>query len=197
MPAKMRRGSFIVALVVALQSLWVPTSDSARAQSDSRTFPETGKTLSGLFLSYWDSHGGLAQQGYPISDEMQEVSDTDGKTYTVQYLERAVFEAHPEKQAPYNVLLSLLGDSFYAQKYPNGAPGQTADSAPDTVSFSETGKHLGGVFRAYWKPRGPCAAGLPNLGRVLGEERHRRQDLYGPVFRACGVRVPPGEPSSQ
>lgn len=178
MPAKMRRGSFIVALVIALQSLWVPTSNSAQAQSDSRTFPETGKALSGLFLSYWDSHGGLAQQGYPISDEMQEVSDTDGKTYTVQYLERAVFEAHPENPAPYNVLLSLLGDSFYAQKYPNGAPGQTADSAPDTVSFSETGKHLGGAFRAYWNAHG----GLAQQGFPISEEFSEKSDTDGNTY---------------
>src|SRR5436190_4335110 len=33
--------------------------------SGSRTFPETGKTVTGLFLNYWDTHGGLAQQGFP------------------------------------------------------------------------------------------------------------------------------------
>src|SRR5215204_775329 len=60
-------------------------------QSDSRLFPETGKTVRGLFLTYWNEHGSLAQQGYPISEEMRERSDTDGKTYTVQYFERAVF----------------------------------------------------------------------------------------------------------
>src|SRR4051794_1326346 len=41
----------------------------------SRAFPETGKTITGLFLDYWNSHGALAQQGYPISDLMTEVSD--------------------------------------------------------------------------------------------------------------------------
>src|SRR5205085_7420414 len=92
----------------------------------SRVFPETGKTVHGRFLEYWDGHGGLAQQGFPISEEMQERSDTDGKTYTVQYFERAVFELHPENQPPYDVLLSLLGVSHYGQKYPNGAPGQAA-----------------------------------------------------------------------
>src|SRR6266487_2704724 len=56
----------------------------AFAQEESHTFPETGKTLSGKFLQYWRTHGGLVQQGYPISDELQELSDTDGKTYIVQ-----------------------------------------------------------------------------------------------------------------
>ena len=43
--------------------------------ADSRKFPETGKTVAGRFLQYWDANGGLAQQGFPISDEMQEKSD--------------------------------------------------------------------------------------------------------------------------
>src|SRR5437870_2624231 len=79
----------------------------------SRTFPETGKTVRGIFLDYWDKNGGLAQQGYPISGEIQERSDLNGKTYMVQYFERAVFEYHPENQPPYNVLLSQLGTFRY------------------------------------------------------------------------------------
>jgi hypothetical protein len=47
------------------------------------------------------------------------VSQTDGKPYTVQYFERAVFEKHPENPPPYNVLLSLLGTFTYQKKYPN------------------------------------------------------------------------------
>src|SRR5262249_46307806 len=99
------------ALALLLSGVLLLGSDhsSAQAQEASRFFPETGHSVRGRFLDYWNSHGGLAQQGYPISDEIQEVSPTDGNTYTVQYFERAVFEYHPEKQAPYDVLLSLLG----------------------------------------------------------------------------------------
>src|SRR5438477_9672033 len=85
------------ALLLVLSAL--PSFPSV-AQGNSRTFPETGKMVSGKFLTYWDAHGGLAQQGYPISNEMSEKSDIDGKTYTVQYFERAVFESHPENQPP-------------------------------------------------------------------------------------------------
>src|SRR5690349_6831103 len=77
----------------------------ASAQQNSQTFPETGKTVQGRFLEYWQTNGGLAQQGYPISDEVTEVSPVDGKSYTVQYFERAVFELHPENAAPNDVLL--------------------------------------------------------------------------------------------
>jgi plastocyanin len=140
---------------------------AARAEDvGSRTFPETGKTVSGAFLAYWDGHGGLAQQGYPISEEIQEKSDTDGKIYTVQYFERAVFESHPENAAPYDVLLALLGTFRYAEKYPSGAPDQTASNAADAEVFPATGKHLGGIFLEYWKANG----GLAQQGYPISDE---------------------------
>jgi hypothetical protein len=81
-------------------------------------FPETGKRLGGKFLDYWRTHGGLAQQGYPISDEFIERSDLDGQEYRVQYFERAVFEWHPEYAGTeYEVLLSQLGTFRYRQMY--------------------------------------------------------------------------------
>jgi hypothetical protein len=75
-----------------------------------RYFPETGHSLHNAFLGYWERHGGLAQFGYPISEEMRERSLTDGKEYTVQYFERARFEYHPEyRGTDAEVLLGLLG----------------------------------------------------------------------------------------
>ncbi len=88
----------------------------------SQTFPETGKTVGGVFLDYWNAHGGLAQQGYPISEVVEEVSPLDSNTYTVQYFERAVFEYHPENPAPYDVLLSQLGTFRYKHKYAGASP---------------------------------------------------------------------------
>ncbi len=61
------------------------------------------------------------QQGYPISDQFQEKSEVDGKVYTVQYFERAVFELHPENKPPYDVLLSLLGRFRLTSKYEPGS----------------------------------------------------------------------------
>lgn len=74
-------------------------------------FPQTGHNLSQGFRSFWQQNGGLPIFGYPISEEFEEVSPTDGKVYTVQYFERARFEWHPE----YGVELGLLG-SEYAQR---------------------------------------------------------------------------------
>ncbi|HMA33473.1 MAG TPA: S41 family peptidase [Chloroflexia bacterium] len=153
-----------------LLALWlltlVPLAPApVHADAPSRTFPETGKTVSGPFLDYWTHHGGLAQQGYPLSSEFVEVSPTDGKPYMVQYFERAVFEYHAET-APNDVLLSLLGVFFYHQKYPAGAPAQVPNTAPGSVLFPQTGHRLGGRFQQYWTAHG----GLAQQGYPLSDE---------------------------
>ena len=81
--------------------------------ADRRYVPETGHSLSGRFLQYWNATGGIAVYGYPISEPFTETSPTDGKPYTVQYFERARFEAHPENAPPYDVLLGLLGRQLF------------------------------------------------------------------------------------
>lgn len=84
-------------------------------------FAETGHSLCEPFLSYWRSNGlefdgrrgisqgeSLALFGLPLSGPQPEQL-SDGRTYTVQWFERARFEYHPENPAPYKVLLGLLG----------------------------------------------------------------------------------------
>src|SRR5437870_595044 len=94
--------NLIAALVILVAGisigLWLRLSptQALALQGNCRTFSETGKTVCGKFLAYWNSHGGLAQQGLPLTGEFSEVSDLNGQSYTVQYFERAVFEMHPE-----------------------------------------------------------------------------------------------------
>jgi hypothetical protein len=149
------------------------------SQAEQRTFTETGKTVKGRFLEYWNGNGGLPQQGFPISEEMQERSDTDGKTYTVQYFERAVFEMHPENPRPNDVLLSLLGVFLYEEKYPGGAPGQQPNTEVGSRLFTETGKRVGGLFLEYWQKNG----GLAQQGFPISDEFMERNDLDGKTYR--------------
>jgi hypothetical protein len=81
----------------------------AAAQTNSRFFPETGRTVGGRFLDYWQSNGGLPVFGYPLSDQIQE----NGRS--VQYFERQRFELHPENAPPYDVLLGRLGAELLAR----------------------------------------------------------------------------------
>src|SRR6476469_8305282 len=166
--------------VLALLLIAPPHSPTpARAQAAGRTFPETGKTVGGRFLDYWQGHGGLAQQGFPISEEIQETSATNGQIYTVQYFERAVFERHAENAAPNDVLLQLLGVYLYHQKYPQGAPNQTANNDPGSRLFAQTGQRLGGAFLQYWTAHG----GLAQQGYPISNEFMERSDLDGKMYR--------------
>jgi len=146
--------------------------------SGSRIFPETGKTVRGLFLDYWNRHGGLPQQGYPISELISEISDLDKKTYTVQYFERAVFEYHPENAPPFNVLLSQLGTFQYKKKYPNGAPNQKPNNSAGSALFRETGKRIGGRFLQHWQQNG----GLAQQGYPISDEFTEKSDLDGKPY---------------
>jgi len=113
-------------------------------QSGCQTFPETKQTVCGRFLKYWQEHGGLAQQGFPISGEFQERSDLNGQVYTVQYFERAEFEYHPEFPPPNDVLLSQLGTFEFKRKYgsggnPNPPPPAAPTATPLPPAFVDLG----------------------------------------------------------
>ncbi len=89
----------------------------ATAPAGARFFAETGHSLGGPFLQFWQQHGGLATFGYPLSEEFAERNAQDGQTYTVQYFERARFELHPELPAGNQVVLGHLGRQYLAS-YP-------------------------------------------------------------------------------
>jgi spore germination protein len=92
-----------------LSSPGTPVAPKAGA----RFFPETGHNVSGVFLRYWEERGGLFTFGYPLTEEIIEVSPEDGHTYLVQYFERARFEYHPQYAGtPSEVLLGLLGNEM-------------------------------------------------------------------------------------
>jgi len=125
-PARKIRNTALVAfgflLGLVAPFAWSTLATHAQTSGNCQTFPQTGYTVCGKFLDYWNSHGGLAQQGYPISQEFTETSDLNGKPYTVQYFERAVFEMHPENQPPNDVELSQLGTFLGKANYTQGFP---------------------------------------------------------------------------
>jgi hypothetical protein len=121
---------------------------------DCQTFPQTGKSVCGPFLDYWNAHGGVLVQGFPISDEFQEISPVDGQERTVQYFEKAVYELHPELAGPNNVQLEPLGKMRLAALYPNGVPAGYQDHALKSEFFSQTGYYIEEPFLAYWQQNG-------------------------------------------
>lgn len=133
---------------------------------NSHYFAETGHFVKGRFLTYWQENGDLPVFGFPISDAMGEVSDVDGKTYIVQYFQRAEFEYHPENAGtPNMVLLTLLGSINYQQQYADTPPAQEP-SITDPLTFIQTGKTIGGQFRSYWEAHG----GLATFGYPITDQ---------------------------
>jgi Lamin Tail Domain len=180
MAMKMRAvgGKVALAGMVALVAVGLSWRGGAAQSPTSRYFPETKHTVKGIFLDYWQSHGALPQQGYPLSEEFVETNDLNGKPYTVQYFERAVFEYHPENQPPYDVLLSQLGTFQYRAKYGDaGAPGQGQNTQGGQL-FKETGHYAGGTFLEYWKSHG----GLAQQGYPISDEFTEVSDLDGKPY---------------
>src|SRR5690606_24356665 len=91
-------------------------------------FEATGHSLCSGFQSYWQTFGGLAIFGYPISEEFVE----DG--VTVQYFERARFEWHPGVWPErYDVLLGLLGVRAISGEQPAPEPEPEPEPEPPFV----------------------------------------------------------------
>jgi hypothetical protein len=169
-PRILAAGLLACTLAAAASTLLPPTATA----SASRLFPQTGHTVQGAFLDYWDQHGGVAQFGYPLIEEVSAISPLDGRSYMVQYFERAEFEAHPENQPPYDILLSQLGRFRYQARYPTGALNQHPN--PDApLTYSATGHTIGGAVRRYWESHG----GLATLGYPLSDEFQESSDLDG------------------
>lgn len=157
-------------------------SGELRVVLDERvTFPETGVSVEGAFLRYWRDHGldlgdpgisareSLALFGYPLAEPFTQTLE-DGKSYRVQYFERARFEFHPENRQPYDILLGQFGRWIHPPDPPT-APRPGADY------FPATGHNLGGRFREFWLANGGLAVfGLPLTEEV--EERLGDGNIY-------------------
>ncbi len=141
-------------------------------QEGGQFFRETGFTVCGSFLTWWGRYGGLAQFGYPITAVLTEPDAVTGRSYTVQYFQRARFELHPEYAGTaYEVLLGRLGVQWHAPDPP--APPQR-----DGTYFAAAGHNLGGPFLRYWQAHG----GLFVNGYPISEEVRERSAGTGTTY---------------
>lgn len=157
---------FLMLIGVGFSALPAPATN----QTD-RVFPETGYSVQGDFLRYWEENGGLPVFGYPVSAEIWE----DGRV--VQYFERNRFELHPENQPPYRVLLGLLGIERLQSSGRNWRTlAQGRADNPDCLFFAATQHSLCGEFRRFWESNGglavfgyPITEPAPEISETDGE----------------------------
>jgi hypothetical protein len=134
-----------------------------------RFFPAKGHAMDAAFIDAWERNGGLAQFGYPLTEDLREISPTDGRIYTVQYFERNRFEHHPEHQGtPDVVQLGLLGSQLTAGR--RGEPAflpQADDTSNQHCTFYPATRHrLCHAFQGYWNANG----GLAIYGYPISDE---------------------------
>jgi hypothetical protein len=80
---------------------------------DERYYAQTGHTVKGGFLSFFDQHGGIDLFGYPIGE--MEPADNNR---VIQSFQRARLELHPDNSGG-QIVLAPLGDQAFKKKHPD------------------------------------------------------------------------------
>jgi hypothetical protein len=139
------RVNLVVGLIAGALLLAVaPLALRAQAQPE-QYFAETGHTVRGEFLDFFNAHGGLRIFGFPITEEFS----LNGRT--VQYFQLARMDLYPEKPAGQRVQLGPLGEELGEATPPGSAPG------PDTYFqryFTETGHSVIYAFLSFFDQNG-------------------------------------------
>ncbi len=121
----------------------------------SRFFTETGQTVRGEFLYFFEIYGGVASLGYPLTAEIMD------NGWTVQYFEKGRLERHPENEPAYRITVGWLGELLFRRRPPLPAS-QIPSANSKRLYFSQTGHTLSGDFRHYFETHGGSVRfGLP------------------------------------
>jgi hypothetical protein len=154
----------IVAVLLCAGQLVAVRGVDATTTAAEQCFTQTNQCISDPFLAYWQAHGGLAINGYPLTAVFTQRLE-DGKDYQVQYFERTRLELHPENEAPYNILLGQFGRVLYLTD-PSQPRANAASPLPGSTYFDATGHNVNADFLAYWEANG----GLATFGLPVSEE---------------------------
>ena len=158
--------------VLLLGMLWsvLHIAPATSAQANRRCFdvPNVPHCIEGRFREYWETNGGLAIFGYPISPAREE--RTAAGTFLVQYFERNRFELHPEKARPYDVLLGRLGDDTLTRQGLQWRTFMASQRDETCLWFPETQQNIcdhSSPFRSYWESHGLLDPALSRYQRSL------------------------------
>jgi len=149
---------FIIALVITLVA---PLCPPGYTQSSAQLlyFEETGHTVRGAFLEFFQTHGGVEIFGYPLTEEFIE----NGRR--VQYFQRARMEWHPENPPPYKVQLGLLGELLGRRQPPIPPSEIPPPNHPQRRYYPQTGHTVSFAFLTYYDTHG----GLDIFGYPITE----------------------------
>lgn len=160
------RSCILVLVLAQLLFLALPSQQTVAQEICFPEQPAITHCLADTFSSYWESNGGLAVFGYPLTPAtMQPQLDLEGERLT-QWLERSRLEYHPENAAPYNILMGRLGADRLIQlgRDPTQQPREPGP-IEGCLWFEVTGHNVcdqapGLGFSTYWQTHGLRIAGL-------------------------------------
>jgi len=171
--------TLIIVLGVLLAG-WLPTHAQ---ETNERYFQETGHTVAGEFLTYYDSvPDPLLMFGYPITDAFQDPLSG----ITVQFFQRARFERHIEARDGNRVQLSNLGALLYQ-------PGPEVSFPTDTPAcqfFAERGRYVCYAFLDFFKQNG----GVEQFGLPISNIE-KQDDLFVQYFDRARIEWHPELPA--
>lgn len=184
------RVSLSAAVCLGLIALGAATFPALAQQEASRYFPETGHTVRGPFLQFFDQRGGLEIFGYPITDEFRDPATG----MLMQYFQRARMEWHPANPGPYKVLLGLLGSELGHDQPPLPPEEIPAPTNPDCAYFPQTGHAVCYSFLEFFNKKGrvdifgyPVGEIMLENGRIVQYFQRARLEWY--PERRPGQRV--------
>jgi len=154
----MKSVRLLIAIALTTAALCAPGELRAQAQTPpSQYFPQTGHTVRGGFLQFFNAHGGLEIFGYPMTIEFNEGGQL------VQYFQRARMEAHPASPNP--VWLGSLASELGYSEPPIPTGNAPSANDPNRRYFSETGHTIAYSFLQYFDAHG----GLELFGYPITE----------------------------
>lgn len=106
-----------------------PTVAPIRATTQRRYIPQTQHIIQYGFKEIWETHGAERIFGWPISEEIQEITG-DGQERTVQYFTKARFEYWPEQPAGHRVIITTLGRNLAPPAMTTPVPPPGAQQQP-------------------------------------------------------------------
>ena len=161
---------FRLIATITLAVLALNGSLNAQAQTPpSQYFPQTGHSVQGDFLRFFNTYGGLEIFGYPLTEAFLE----NGRQ--VQYFQRARMELAPENPEPQRVQLGKLGVELgYNKDGPLSLADVPAANDPNRRYFPQTGYSTGYAFLKYFSAHGgvdifgyPISEFKPENGRTV------------------------------
>lgn len=143
----------VLLMLIALVTTMVGTAQPAQA-AEPLCFSQPGvyECIAPEFRAFWEQNGGLPIFGYPQTPARQE--QTPEGTFLVQYFERQRLEFHPEKAAPYTILLGRVNDEVLAREGRNWRDFPAGSQAGNCQRFAETGRSVCGAFLRQWQSQG-------------------------------------------